>query len=116
MDDCLCRIPVLENIVADSVNKAHRELLKRFSPSGTTNRSVYEIVYYKADEEYWEPLKVLRSKIDPESDEVKRVRAFLKKLGQEGKLDAFTQLVDWIINVPDIHLVADTLSEIKTEH
>lgn len=93
-----------------------RDLLKRFAPSGTTNRSVYNIVYYKADEEYWEPLNVLRSKIDPVSDEVKNVRALLKKLGQEEKLSAFTQLFDWIINLPDIDMVAEKVCKIKTEH
>lgn len=116
LENCSCRIPVLQDLVADSVNKAHGELLKRFSPSGTTNRSVFETVHYKANDEHWEPLRVLRSQADPELDGLKRARLLLKKLGEEGKLSAFTQLIDWVVDVPDIHLVADTLSEIKTEH
>ena len=116
LDNCPCRIPVLSDLVADSVSKAHRELLKRFSPAGTNTRSVFEVVHYKANDKYWEPLKILRSQIDPELDELKRARSLLTKLGQEGKLGAFTQLINWIIDVPEIHLVADALSEIKTEH
>lgn len=96
LDRCKCRIPVLANKTIDSVNKAHRELLNKFSPEKTNTRSVYESVYCKEDNEYWEPLKFRRSNLDPRLNEIIKLRQSIKKIIKDGNVELVASIFSGI--------------------